>query len=152
MRKGGREVYVFADAVHSGNHLYKLSNEEIEIRMLRNKLGGSTILCGADKLAEGWDNPLVEVLFMTRPLRKSNTKLWQQAGRPGRLLAGKEYAIIFEFIYDKGNQLLLSSTDMLNAMSYGLPEPLVISIDNKDHYKIKTDFNYQGTQNRPSQD
>lgn len=119
--------FVFADAVHAGNQQYPLndSNE----RLLRNKLGGSLFLAGASKLTEGYDNPLIEIVFNLNPVRQSNIRLLQRIGRALRIDPANpsKIALLFEFIYDQ-NQLLTSH--VLNTMSYGISDnELSITID-----------------------
>lgn len=112
--------YVFADAVHSGNDAVKYSDTVIDAKLLRNKHGGSTFICGADKLTEGFDNQKISVGVMLAPVRKSNTLATQRFGRLVRINPNDKtkVAIAIEFLWDK-DQLLLSSTDLLGCMYAG---------------------------------
>ena len=141
-------AYVFADPVHAGNKHISISSDEGNARLIRNKFGGSTVLCGADKLTEGYDNPDIEVILLLRPVRKSNIKSLQSFGRGLRVnpLNPNKVAIAIEFIWDK-KQLLLSSSDVLGCMYYGVNEPLYISIPfnpNLMSYNISTESQLSG--------
>jgi superfamily II DNA or RNA helicase len=117
--------YVFADAVHSGNKIFDATDNNNSGKLIRNNFGGSTILCGSDKLTEGYDNPLISLLFMMSPVRNSNIKSKQRFGRGLRIDPENpnKVTVAIEFIFDE-QQLLLSSADLMNCMYYGLPKPL----------------------------
>lgn len=121
--------FTFADSVHSGNKQINMSNQESNNRLLRNQLGGSLIFCGAVKLMEGYDNRRMELGLLMTPYRRSNTALLQQLGRLLRVdpLNPRKNALAVQFIWDD-RQLLLSSSDLLGVMSYGLNQPLDIAI------------------------
>ena len=136
--------YIFADTVHAGNSNYKLNSEESHARLLRYQLGG-TIICGADKLMEGFDDPELEIGFFLKPIMTSNIYALQRAGRALRIdpKNEKKIAIIFEVIVAL-EQLLLSSPHLLGREFYGIENPLHIRVDDSSSlgYELISKINF----------
>lgn len=142
--------YKFADAVHSGSKTHPANKSDMDMRLLQNKLGGSTILCGADKLTEGFDNPMIEVGFILNPVRSSNTKSEQRFGRLLRIDPANpnKVAIAFEFVWD--NRQLLLSQIQDNVMHYGSKDKVPLTMSVPEHipdapqYILSTEFILEG--------
>lgn len=142
--------FKFADTIHSGNKTTTIKSDESDNRILRNKLGGSLLSCGAVKLMEGYDNPQIEIAFLMGASRRSNTTMLQQLGRILRPDPNNpaKIALPVQFIWDD-RQLLLSSTDVLGVMSYGLKETIKVvvpkHVPNTIDYRIATTLSMQGS-------
>jgi len=87
--------------------------------------GDVEVLCACDLLNEGWDSPMTEVLFMARPTL-SKTLYIQQLGRGMRIIKGKEFLLVFDFI-DNCNlfNTPYSLHRMLKIQKYSHGEPVL---------------------------
>ena len=76
-------------------------------------------------LAEGWDSPITEVLFMARPTM-SKTIYMQQLGRGMRTHEGKDFLMVFDFV-DNANMFNCPySLHCLLRISEYTPDGLVL--------------------------
>ncbi|NLV89604.1 MAG: ATP-dependent helicase, partial [Tissierellia bacterium] len=120
-----KEHNINAAAV-SGN----MKNTERKRILNQYEYGDINVLCACDLLNEGWDSPKTEVLFMARPTM-SKTLYTQQLGRGMRLLEGKEYLMVFDFI-DNANlfNMPYSLHRLFNIKEYR-PGEYVLAPENK---------------------
>jgi type I site-specific restriction endonuclease len=66
-------------------------------KIARHRSGATTVLCNCALVIEGYDDPAIEVVLLTRPTA-SHVLYSQMIGRMTRLFKGKEYGLAIDFV------------------------------------------------------